>query len=77
MGILLKQTYINAPPEVVFDFLINPEKLARWMGALPDRKRQRRRWHGTKEKFAIQNGQAKQFLRSKVAFLWDVNVMGK
>jgi uncharacterized protein YndB with AHSA1/START domain len=77
MGIILKQTYIKAPPEVVFDLLTNPKKLARWMGTLSDRKLPRKRWHRTKEKFAIQSAQAKQFLRSKVVFLWDVNVMGK
>jgi uncharacterized protein YndB with AHSA1/START domain len=31
-GILNREIYIDAPPETVFGFLVEPEKMMRWMG---------------------------------------------
>jgi uncharacterized protein YndB with AHSA1/START domain len=77
MRIILKQIYIEAPPDVVYDFLTSPEKLARWMGVLPDQKRRQGRLRRTSKDLAIRGGQLKQFENSKVVFCWEVNAMGK
>jgi carbon monoxide dehydrogenase subunit G len=74
MSNMMKQIYIEAPPDVVYDFLTTPEKLARWMGVLADRKEL---GELTAKDVAIRAGQVEQLLSSKVVFRCEVNAMGK
>jgi carbon monoxide dehydrogenase subunit G len=76
MSNIMKQIYIEAPPDVVYDFLTSPEKLVRWMGILADRKELGER-RFTAEDVAIRAGQVEQLLNSKVVFRYEVNAMGK
>ena len=69
-----KKIYIEAPPDVVYDFLTSPEKLVRWMGVQADRKEL---GDLTAKDVAIQAGQVEQLLNSKVVFRCEVNAMGK
>jgi len=76
MSNMMKQIYIEAPPNVVYDFLTSPEKLARWLGVLADRKKLEGR-HLTAEDVAIRAEQVEQLINSKVVFRCEVNAMGK
>ena len=76
MGIIVKEIFINAPPNVVCDFLTDPEKLARWMGVVSDEKRSRDRKRGKRVDTSVPSGQVQKVLNSKVTFRWEVYAMG-
>jgi len=76
MGVIVKEIFIEAPPNIVCDFLTDPKKLARWVGVLSGKKRSKGRKRGKKLVIAIQRGPVQKVLNSKVVFRWKVYAMG-
>ena len=76
---MVKQVYIEAPPNVVYSFLTDPRKLARWMGTLSDSKvwRQKSYRPNIDRRISIRRGTVERIRNSGVVFRWELNVIGK
>ena len=75
MGGIVKEIFIEAPPNIVRDFLTDPKKLARWIRVLSGQKRLKNRKRGKKD-HVIRHGQVQRVLNSRVVFRWEVYAMG-
>lgn len=79
IGNMVKQIFINAPPNVVYKFLTDARKIARWMGTLSGSNalRERRRQSDIDRRIALQRGTVKRLANSAVLFRLELNVIGK